>query len=165
MALPPKTVCVEKDPARVKIGKEKAPHCYWQNSDVMAPYKYTQHLKKHWDVVVANPEWSLAVPVLFFSCFLLREKGKMWVILPSNYFVNSRKRAKWFEDAPLRIILEIKLGCLAYREGRDGKRKWPDSIFELERVSNKDPALLQEYSTVILDEDRFYRQRLLPGET
>lgn len=70
--LPPDSLCVEKDAARVEEGKAKAPLAYWKTADALASGFVSGLMNgPAYDVVVSNPPFERGFAFLYLGLMMV----------------------------------------------------------------------------------------------
>lgn len=97
--LPAKSIAIERNSIRLKQGEKVAPNARWIRADYLS-----LHFKSKVDCVIANPPFSSDLGFEFIrkSLEILREDGKLILILPSTYFQTEKAR-KFIESCPTKF--------------------------------------------------------------
>ena len=110
------------------------------------------------DIVIANPDFSGAIPTLALAGVVLKTRGEAWVVLPSSYFETSAKRLSWFKTQPLKITQEVRLGCLCYRTDTNRPKRTPDFIFVIRKLTAPQFTQHCTFQTTLVDVEKLTSQ-------
>ena len=133
--LPAGSLAVEILENRYRKGKDRAPHAVWVNEDVFSSSFYKRFVKgsfHSYDFIVSNPDFEVALRTIYIASLLLKKGGKMFFLLPSDFFEASPARTRVYKILNCSIEKEYKLGHLAfYEDNRNAQKLSTDSIFVL----------------------------------
>ncbi len=127
--LPPGSYALERDEMRAKEGQLKAPHVTWITQDLLSEKTLRNLLARDFDYIIANPDFGMAIVALALAECVIKPKGQVWMLLPSDYWNTSPKRDSWLRGQNMHIVHEHKLGRHCYRKGLTTPKKTPDSLF------------------------------------
>ena len=91
------------------------------------------------DYIVSNPPWKLIFPLLVLCEVLLKEKGRLALVAPSDFLESTKTAREAFAKLPFVVDYEVCLGKVSYIPGSSRTRPGCDSIFLLHRVKGKPP--------------------------
>lgn len=150
--LPPGSFCCEIKPQRVKIGKQRACHCHWLNTDFLSlelgnpPLSNFEGLEPGFDLFLSNPPFSLALPFIEQGLRLLNKgnpNARLLYLLPID-FASSIKRGLALQSLDCHLHhLHLIINRVAYiREGIAWrKRQIYDAVFDI-RPNQKESAAI-----------------------
>lgn len=138
--LPKGTTCIERNSNRVQKGMQLAPHCYWHCLDYLEA-----EVGSIFDVIITNPPFSLALPIIERSLRLLNNRSptaRLLFLLPLDF--NCGKGVGMYWQSSIEPIAYIHH---TYRiKGRIGflkngvpytKRQCYDAVFDIRLGSPK----------------------------
>eukprot|EP01134_Creolimax_fragrantissima_P001341 CFRG1341T1 len=137
--LPKGTLCIELNNTRHAEGKERLPQHTWHRGNVLSPAFVSKHVcqqSKKFDLVVANPDFEVALQFLYLALLMLNNSAsaRAMFILPSDYFEASASRSRIFKLLDVHIEEEYRMGHLGYyADNRGAEKSTVDSIFVLKR--------------------------------
>jgi hypothetical protein len=110
--------CVEKDKDRLQIGKQKYPNTKWIQSDIFdesfLQSEVTNGSAVKNDIIVTNCDFKLAYPTLLLASEMLQPNGRIFALLPSDFWDGSNRRMDLYPSLRLNICEEHKLGRWNY---------------------------------------------------
>ena len=140
--LPIGTFCCEIKPYRVSLGRRKAPHCHWIQSDFFELdlesllFSNPDQASQGYDLIITNPPFSHCIYFLQQGLKLLNRnnpQSRLLYLLPVD-FCSSVERGQAFQALDCHIYHEYRiLNRVAYL--RDGKaykgRQIYDAVFDI----------------------------------
>ena len=110
--------------------------------------------RRPYDAVVANPEFESVLATLLIGSKLIEhnQSGRLYFLLPKNFFSNSQRRRMLFSKTNLQIEQEFKLGRWNYYPDKlNTKKLTEDSLFILKNIrANTEPNMTFK-TTIITD--------------
>lgn len=79
----PGSTCIEINPARVAVGRSRAPECDWVCGSALDPF--VQGQVGRFDTIITNPPFSLGVDFIKATAALLIPGGVAYFLLPSTF--------------------------------------------------------------------------------
>lgn len=149
--LPAGTFCCEIKPYRVSLGRQKAPHCHWIQSDFFSLDLESplltdiKQLTQGYDLIITNPPFSHCIDFLQLGLKLLNRNNpdaRLLYLLPID-FCSSMERGQAFQALDCHIHHEYRiLNRVAYiRDGKAYKgRQIYDAVFDI-RPGNQTGAI------------------------
>ena len=121
--------------------KKQFPQLEWKNADIL-DIKVMEDLltnnAEFYDLIIINAEEQLELPILKLSYYLLKSKGRILVILSSDFFQKENNKI-FYLNLKLCIQKEYKLGFLSYLIQDPETKEKADSLFELTKELNENP--------------------------
>lgn len=141
--LPQGTICIEKNPSRFVVGRDRAPHCCWLVGDY-----FEEDLPK-FDLIIGNVPFSNCLQFIERSLNLLNRansEARILFLMPIDFNCGLAKGDFW-KRLGCRIHHEYRLQGRVHYLGENGvpqkKRQVYDAVFDIRPVGNSAVSFLE----------------------
>ena len=141
----------EKQNKLITIGKQKVPQTEWYEIDLTNKSQISHIMLTHkhkYTQVISNPPWEYGFWCIWLAYQLIQQRSDCFIIilLPSDFFVATKKKRQLFKYLQINIVKQYMVGRWNYLQDihKSSARIGTDSIFVISAMPAKHPELKYE---------------------